>query len=1032
LAVLACPGCVSRYVGGQFVSLYGVGLDSLQTIAVAGRLTSFELSTGLDVTDAEVAAVLASIGQQYATRLQAVRFLSPALVTVNSSANGTASLSLTSRRLLENPRSAYQTLTLRSSYARGDGSDQPLELNYTRLLYYSSSTCLSAGEWKEDGLGGCLLCPTGGFCPGGGRVWPQAGYWSWNEFQAPMACAIPEACPGVDAASGGSHNADNAAGAGFTQQCSADYSGPTCAQCSAGAYRLNGRCYQCTESSTDQNAILSLTIIVGLSLMGGLSLAVAFLPAMRLAEVIQLLLIVQGLAMVGVEAAKDLPLFKQEVSAVFSYLNFVNADVEVLRPGCGGVPDFTYVDKLRLSLLFMLITACMFLAGCVLRFLFHRRRGGTVQQAGARTVAVHDEEEEEERSQSAVSRNARQSSKLRATDGALPTSDELAVPSASVAPTITLRPLSAALDFKYRAIHAFLILLALFYLRLSILFFKAFRCIEAADPLADPDAAADDTNVETTTSYVLEEDMQTLCYTGEHLAVAVGVSILLLCYSFGFPVLTFGLLVRAFGDQYHTEGLLGWMRRNCAWLRPRIKRPLRALVVERPGGDANGDAAAVDRPAVVANNGWVAESGSKYAAPPSSVRAQVEAARKQRMREAAFGFLFLEFRHAAFFSIALVFLSSLTFAAVNVYLLSTLPKLFCFGLIWTAQLLCMLLWLPYADWRMNLKNVVVGFGSLAHSVVLLGLQTDGSTSALFFVLLLFFLLLLALLCVRGQVAKALPWLDMADSTLLFRIGVGANKVQPEVSANCKMKPLSDPSPCSSRSSGSPQRSGPDTGTNGSSSSGSGSGRGEREGGGGATGGSGGSQVHPLPLALASPSQQGGRSSRSAIAASPQLHSPSEAAVVSPTSLRQVNVAAAAPSPPSQMLRGQTLPPLLDPMAPSPSSSSSAPSVPPPAASSDDAADVELQRIASSSLPSSSSSSATNRSRPSSAARAAAAIPRSAATAAGVPSSRPSLLAPGVMGTVGGGGAAAAAGGKAPLQLAPLRVNKTKPMSEGAV
>jgi hypothetical protein len=36
-----------------------------------------------------------------------------------------------------------------------------------------------------------------------------------------------------------------------------------------------------------------------------------------------------------------------------------------------------------------------------------------------------------------------------------------------------------------------------------------------------------------------------------------------------------------------------------------------------------------------------------------------------------------------------------------------------------------------------------------------------------------------------------------------------------------------------------------------------------------------------------------------------------------------------------------------------------------------------------------------------------------------------------MGTVGGG-AAAAAGGKAPLQLAPLRVNKTKPMSDGAV
>jgi uncharacterized membrane protein YgcG len=476
------------------------------------------------------------------------------------------------------------------------------------------------------------------------------------------------------------------------------------------------------------------------------------------------------------------------------------------------------------------------------------------------------------------------------------------------------------------------------------------------------------------------------------------------------------------------------MRRNCAWLRPRTKKPLRALVVERPGDDADGEAA-VDKPAVVANNGWVAESGSKYAAPSSSMRAQVEAARKQRMREAAFGFLFLEFRHAAFFSIALVFLSSLTFAAINVYLLSTLPKLFCFGLIWTAQLLCTLLWLPYADWRMNLKNVAVGFGSLAHSVVLLGLQTDGSTSALFFVLLLFFLLLLALLCVRGRVAQALPWLDMADTTLLFRIGVGANKVQPEVSANKQQPPLNDPSLSSSRSRDSPQRSGPDdTGTTGSTgSSHSRSGRGEREGGGGATGGSGGSQVHPHTLALASPSQQGGRSSHSAIATSPQLNSPSEAALVSQASLRQVNMAGAAPSPPaSQMLRGQTLPPLVDPTAPSSSSSSSAPAAPPPAASSDGDAGVELQRIASSSLPSSSAAQPPSSRRSSSSAARAATAVAGAVAAADVPSSRPSLLAPGAMGTVGGGGAAGAAGGKAPLQLAPLRVNKTKPMSDGAV
>jgi hypothetical protein len=41
------------------------------------------------------------------------------------------------------------------------------------LYYPRITTCLEAGQALRDGC----QCPPGAFCPGGGRVWPRAGYW---------------------------------------------------------------------------------------------------------------------------------------------------------------------------------------------------------------------------------------------------------------------------------------------------------------------------------------------------------------------------------------------------------------------------------------------------------------------------------------------------------------------------------------------------------------------------------------------------------------------------------------------------------------------------------------------------------------------------------------------------------------------------------------------------------------------------------------------------------------------------------------
>ena len=91
-----------------------------------------------------------------------------------------------------------------------------------------------------------LACLTVAFLhpcsPGGGRVWPTAGYWSVSEFQAPVRCAIPQACVGVDPTAPRGLNS-NGAGLTDTQQCAAAYTGPQCVSCSAGHYQLQGQCY---------------------------------------------------------------------------------------------------------------------------------------------------------------------------------------------------------------------------------------------------------------------------------------------------------------------------------------------------------------------------------------------------------------------------------------------------------------------------------------------------------------------------------------------------------------------------------------------------------------------------------------------------------------------------------------------------------------------------------------------------------------------------------------------------------------------
>lgn len=172
-AIVACPGCVSGYQGGAHLTLYGIGLLAVSELRIGGRPIAFSAPTMRNASfSSDVRSALATVQRLDATitQLQACSFVTPALVSIAS--NDTSS----QRRLLQtsgvilndptlaesnftslvNPISAYQLLSARAILPGSSGTQQ---LNFSNLIFYSSSSCVAVGIWRDDGAGGCLPCP---------------------------------------------------------------------------------------------------------------------------------------------------------------------------------------------------------------------------------------------------------------------------------------------------------------------------------------------------------------------------------------------------------------------------------------------------------------------------------------------------------------------------------------------------------------------------------------------------------------------------------------------------------------------------------------------------------------------------------------------------------------------------------------------------------------------------------------------------------------------------------------------------------
>jgi hypothetical protein len=178
-SIFTCANCLSPFLGGAAITLYGISMDTLFSVLVSGVEVEFTQAVYLNASRSdEERQMLAGVGPSLAPKMEKITFLTPALVSNNTNRTGTVSdfstsalLSPTARLLLvdgpyggaKNPPSAYKVITLRS-YAVGKKQNEILEVNYTNLLFYSSASCSGVGVFREDGLGGCEPCPVGGYC----------------------------------------------------------------------------------------------------------------------------------------------------------------------------------------------------------------------------------------------------------------------------------------------------------------------------------------------------------------------------------------------------------------------------------------------------------------------------------------------------------------------------------------------------------------------------------------------------------------------------------------------------------------------------------------------------------------------------------------------------------------------------------------------------------------------------------------------------------------------------------------------------
>jgi hypothetical protein len=235
-------------------------------------------------------------------------------------------------------------------------------------LMYSMSDC-KLGEIEGDPSAmkyadRCKPCPAGGYCPGGGVVWPTKGYWSASEMSMPLQCKFAEACPGVQLDEG------NASAIAFfikTDRCAVGFAGDYCSKCATpGYYRDGYNCRSC-EAAAVSGSSLAVTVVtffftfLGLLLVG--------LPANWLAQVVTTCLGIQKLS-IALKAATphvDKPEWLVKMLEVFGMLlGAFNLELSIFKPGCA-FSSVSFFAELYGTLSFAVFVTLAYILLCTFR-----------------------------------------------------------------------------------------------------------------------------------------------------------------------------------------------------------------------------------------------------------------------------------------------------------------------------------------------------------------------------------------------------------------------------------------------------------------------------------------------------------------------------------------------------------------------------------------------------------------------------------------------------------------------------------------
>jgi hypothetical protein len=604
---------------------------------------------------------------------------------------------------------------------------------------------------------------TGGYCPGGGRCWPLAGYWSWSEYMKPIKCIIAEACVGTNT---GELQDGNIPALPFrnTQSCADGYGGPKCTQCTDGWYQLNDRCFSCGDESK-QRGVMTMTIALISIIFICIAVGVAVLSPERVGRFVLVICILQTMAMMSVVGTRNASTESVHAySEAASYFNMINFDAELVRPGCM-VPTFNYVRKVQFTFALMVCMFALFFCATLTRLCMRGKVAPPLMLPSQDPAILA--------AQAAAVENGtalRQNTQIVST---LPAGWQQ-----------KLKAPTAMQDFSSRLVQSFLVLLTLFYLRVTQLMLSAFRCSYAPDP---PTSIA--SNAPITYSLYLTEDSKTLCYTGAHKTITIVAGIILFLYSFGLPFFVFRAGVKRFING-RTDGCLGWLRIQCICLRGeegKVKAVLKRTNTGTDTGIASPTAGSfkrvqsvdhlsnplgspsrrgqmqnqhmhaawnIEQQLVQMQNPMASELEMAELQLPARTSSlgkmdemissgQLEVieefdlaeAQKQQQWEQRYGFAYVAFRRGAFFSFTFIYMLLLAIAAIVVFVENSCATQLLLASI--GYWLCAIgtqFWYPLSNWLANCIFVFgMGWPAISLMTTLTAAQSSASESRLVYI-----------------------------------------------------------------------------------------------------------------------------------------------------------------------------------------------------------------------------------------------------------------------------------------------------------